>query len=270
MTKKVDQDLSTALRAAAAALRQRQSAAPTENEIFAYVNGELSAEKRQQVEEAISLDPEAAELARDFALFHEAATPGEAAYLSPNELAEDWEAIQARIAPRRFVAARQSAQPVTIRLLAVALAASLVLALSLAAWGFFERKGRFDAAKQLAAALEPQVNVDLYLLTEVVPRGSAPAEPPLTRLARGKQVYWLQLAPRERPILPSYRLEVRSLLDLAGAPVWTADRLLSRPDWTFSIALPRLAFGPGTYELRLVGEGGDRPLAVYRIEIPGS
>jgi len=209
----------------------------------------------------IRSDPEAADLARDLALFHaEPPARGEPGHLSAHEVARDWKALRERLPSRRKDAVRWA---IAASLVAVALPAIWL-------WGWSQRNARLEAEQRLAAALQPQVNVEPYTLWEPTPRGTAPEEPrPVTLDARGA-VLWLRLALLGKPSYEDYRLEVRAL-DQPGQPVlWRRDGLTFYSDGSFSIAFPRAALSPGTYELRLLGiaRGAESRLATYRIRIP--
>lgn len=260
---KTNAELVAALRSYAAQERLASGHRVTEDEVIAYVNGELSGEQRERVEEAISLDPEAAELARDFAMFPEAPAPGEEGYLSPFDLARDWKALRARI---------DVPEPIPARLApALALAACLLAVAGLSFWGFLQRSARLETAEQLTAALAPKINVQPYTLHQASPRGTVPgAQRPPDRLDGNEDVFWLRLIVSDQPRYERYRLEVRPLDLPEQSPLWSDDRLKLYSDGTFSVALPRAFLPPGRYELRIVGfrQGRKEPVTAYRIEIP--
>jgi hypothetical protein len=259
---KTPSKVAAAFRAYAAKARPAADRQVSEDEIAAYVAGELAGEERARVEEAISLDPEAADLARDLALFDaDPPAPGHPAYLTPQELARDWERLRERLPPG---AARRRG---FVRL---AIAASLIALPGIWLWGWSQRSARLEAEQRLAAALAPQVNVEPYTLWQPSVRGTAPAEPrPVTLDARGDAV-WLRLGVVGKPSYEDYRLEVRAL-DRPGQPLlWRRDGLTLYSDGSFSIAFPRAALPAGSYELRIVGieRGAESRLATYRIRTP--
>lgn len=252
--------LSTAFRAHAARSRPADRRV-SEDEITAYVKGELLGEERERVEEAISLDPEAADLARDLALFHaEPPGPGEPWHLSAHELASDWKALRKRLPSHRTELVRWA---IAASLVAVALPA-------ISLWGWSQRNARLEGEQRLAAALQPQVNVEAYTLWEPTPRGTAPAQPRAVTLRARGEAFWLRLGVVDKPRYDDYRLEVSALDRPAEPLLWRRDGLTLYPDGSFSVAFPRAALPPGTYELRLMGlDGGtEARLATYRIRIP--
>jgi hypothetical protein len=264
---KTPSELSAALRAQAAKARLAKDTV-SEAEIAAYVDGKLSSEQRERVQEAIALDPAAAELARDLALFRPAQSPDEPGFLTPQQLADDWQAL------RRRIGAAAAAADITAPRRShgwqwLALAAALLVVSGVVIWGFAQRAGRREAEQRLAAALAPQVNVEPYTLSPAVVRGATPTEPPPMPLAVRGDAVWLRLAVLGRPGHESYRLEVRSVDHPEGAPLWTRDGLELYSDGSFSVAFPRAALPPGGYELRVVGvdHGVEHGVASYRIRL---
>jgi|SRR6185436_14235010 len=263
---KTPSKLSTAFRAFAARARPATGQRVSDDDVAAYVTGKLPVAERERVMEAIARDPETAELAYDLALFHgPPPAPGEPGYLTPQQMADDWVALRARVERLEPVGPTRSRA-----LVRLAVAACLLVLPGVWLWGWSQRNARVEAEERLAAALQPQVNVEPYTLWETSVRGTAPDVPrPVTLDARG-EVIWLRLGVLGKPSYDDYRLEVRAL-ERRGQPVlWRRDGLTLYPDGSFSVAFPRAALRPGSYELRLLGvEGGaESRLATYRIRIP--
>lgn len=265
---KTPSKLSAALRARAAASRPPLDRQVSEEEMAAYLDGKLEGEERARVEEAISLDPAAGGLVRDLAMFDAAEpSPGDPAYLTPPEVARDWAAL------RRRLGRRPPPQPFPPFSLPLTIAASLLIIMGTWLWGWTQRNGRLQAEERLAEARAPQVNVEPYTLWQPSTRGVVPAEePPPVRLEGRGDAIWLRLALLGETRHDAYRLEVRAL-DRPGEPLlWRLDGLALYSDGTFSVAFPRAALPPGTYELRVVGtdRGAEHQAAVYRIRVPAA
>ena len=263
---KTPSKLSTAFRAFAARARPATGQRVSDDDVAAYVTGKLPVAERERVMEAIARDPETAELAYDLALFHgPPPAPGEPGYLTPQQMADDWVALRARVERLEPVGPTRSRA-----LVRLAVAACLLVLPGVWLWGWSQRNARVEAEERLAAALQPQVNVEPYTLWETSVRGTAPDVPrPVTLDARG-EVIWLRLGVLGKPSYDDYRLEVRAL-ERRGQPVlWRRDGLTLYPDGSFSVAFPRAALPSGSYELRLLGVEGsvESRLATYRIRIP--
>jgi len=221
--------------------RDRLGPPPTDEELFAFMRGELSPADEARVRELLIAYPELARaMAEPF--------PGEdEAELSEIEMAVHWNALQKRIhgdATQRRTRAWQWTS--------AALAAALVVA--------FVGLVRFRQE-----SLAPRVASDAQLLLPDGQRGAGDPFPPLT--AQGDS-FVLMASLINPPPFPAYQLEIVD----AGASniVWTSAALQRPANDTFQIVVPRSFLAAGKYRIIVYGVNGARQerLASYSLRVP--
>lgn len=221
--------------------RDRLGPPPTDEELFAFMRGELPPADEARVRELLIAYPE---LARAMAEPFPGEDEGE---LSEIELASHWSALQKRIHGDAVLRRTRAWQWTS-----AALAAALVVA--------FVGLVRFRQE-----SLAPRVASDAQLLLPDGQRGAGDPFPPLT--AQGDS-FVLMASLINPPAFASYRLEIVE----AGASriLWTSPELQRPANDTFQIVVPRAFLRPGKYRIVIYGVNGARQerLASYSLRAP--
>jgi hypothetical protein len=269
--------------------RERFGAPPEDEELLAYAAGELPAEAAARVREYVALHPELVPVLAGPVPDPDPAMPGDPAYLSDEELEQDWQALEARLGklapvlPHARAAAARPEPPAVSTPAAASPGAVVQLRRAVQGWRLSTLAAGllaavlgglyFDSARevrQLAEeARQPRVGPEHRLLLPDGRRGAGGEQPaipvPLPPDARD-----LLLMPTliNHPAYPSYRLEVVALPeDGPEKPIWSLPGLVRRRDDSFEILVPRDALDPGRYRLELYGEGRQEPLATYTVQV---
>jgi hypothetical protein len=225
--------------------RKRMGDPPAAEEVLAYMSGALSAEEEERIRERLVCYPE---LVRTLtAPFPEKnPRPGEPDYVSDEEMATEWTAIQQRIhgAPSRTTRAVQFWR-------AYAVAATLLLVIGGIWWN-----------------VHPRLNAPLVVQEQALEgdgtRG-ATAEEFQTITAKGDEI--LLILPIYDATSDQLRLKI---IDVSANPPrvrWSTDRLQRRGQ-SMSVLVPMhfLERG-GKYRIVLYGNDG-APLTTYSVRVP--
>ena len=220
--------------------RRRLGAPPTNEELFAFMRGELSSDDEARVRELLIAYPE---LAR--AMAEPFPEDGE---LSEAELASHWNSLQKRIhgdpAQRRVRYWQRTS---------AALAAAMILAFGGLVW-------------QRQASLAPRVATSRHLL---LPDGQRGAGEPATVISADGNAFVLIASLIDPPACDAYRLEI---VTAGGAPrtLWRSAALGRPGNDTFEIVVPRAFLAPGLYKVIVYGVTGERQeqLSSYSLRVP--
>jgi hypothetical protein len=227
--------------------RQRRIEPPTAEEMLAFTRGELTAEEAARIRERLIAHPE---LVRTLtAPFPEPAEPGHPDYLSDDEFAERWAALQKR---------RQ--RPEGGRVLQFWRAFGAIAAALAVVFGTMLWRERMELRKPRAVWEQ----LDLYPDGRRGPGGES------NQLTAGGDSVLLLPELGTDPSIDSYRAEI---VDAAVDPprmVWKSDALHRSDNGSLVILVRRDFFKPGKYQLRVYGITGARqePLSTYTIRVP--
>jgi hypothetical protein len=254
----------------AARARRKLGEPPLNEELLALFRRPLGAAEAARAREFLVAHPELVPILNEPVEPPEPAGPGDPAYLTDDEVEQDWEALQDRL---RIVAAtaRGPAPPPRVRRrgrdarlwITMAAAVSAVAFSGLWLWsqaavGRLEREAR-----------EPRINPEHRLLLPDGQRGGAtPGQPPIL-LSPEAEAHLLRPALIEQRAYPEYRLVVVEVREGDERMVWSASGLTLRDDDTVEVLVPRGFFGAGRYRLELYGvaEGRTDLLATYTVEL---
>jgi hypothetical protein len=226
-----------------AADHQRRIEPPTAEEMLAYTRGELPPEEAARIRERLIAYPE---LVRTLtAQFPEGAQPGHPDYLSDDEFAGRWAALQKR---------RQ--HPEGGRVLQFwrafgAIAATLALVFGAMLW---------RAQTELK---NPHLLVQQVLMPDGQ-RGGGDAATAVT--AQGE--FFLLVPFVGESAAESFRADIVAVN--SGKAIWTSNAVRRNPDDSVMIVVPRRFFRSGRYQVRLYEINGARqePLSTYTIRVP--
>lgn len=259
--------------------RGRVGPEPTEEELWAYHRGDLSAEEADRFEERLAHYPDSVRLLAAFT--GEEPAPGDPDFLPEEEQARAWGELETRLDGSRregepaasalqdpapaclpAYARRRRVLPVLERIAAV----GLVLVLG-ALW-LVQRERSEELSRRVDELHGPQVIGEERLIALDASR-RGPRDGRTLRLPPRTDAYHLTLALYEAPIFPEYRLEIVPEGRPQARPLWSRSGLRRQPDDTFSLYLPGDFLPPGRYELRLYGleDGSERLLASYPLEV---
>lgn len=250
-------DFTAAVRTLAAERGERAGDHPDPEEIAAYADGELAAERAEAIREHLAVCPECAGLVLDYAeLAPEPAADG----TGMAEVAAAYKAVRSDLGlpPERDRSTADrgaSADSLMPWLLAAAALAAVVLGL----WGWSQHRA-------LVAASSPRINI---ATADLDPKGSdqVRGEEPDRRLdlTSGATVF-LSVPGIDDP----GPLRV-AIVDSEGRERWTLDGARrERVLGNLALYLPPGSLPPGSYEVRLLPAGGGSPLATYRLEVGGA
>jgi hypothetical protein len=230
--------------------RHHLGAPPTNDELFAFMRGELSAEDEARVRELLIAYPElASAIAEPFP--DDDAQPGDSGYLSDAEMTSHWQSLQKRIhgdvvrMPVRFW-----------RRTSAALAAVLVVAFAGLAW---------QTMRLRRELVSPRVASDSQLLFPDGQRG--PAEAIATLTTHGEA--YLLTTPLINPgDFTAFRLEL--VETGASHTLWSSPPLQRPANDAFQILIPHAFLPPGRYQMIVYGVSGERQerLATYSLRVP--
>jgi hypothetical protein len=230
---------------------------PAPEELVAWSRGELSESEAAHMRERLAYYPDlAAALSED-----DEAAEDEAPLLTREQLANDWELIQQRMAPTvspQVAAAkgmRWRAWMTAIPVLATFMFAGLWVR-SLYTIGTLRRQIE-----------QPRENVERVDLYAGVPRG-APSPTPIVLPPSTKHIFFT-LNVAEELQARAFRVEIRNLDTTPPTVIWKNPVMRSR-DGTFSIEVPR-SFLPGqTYQINLHADTSTEPIASNTIWLASS
>jgi hypothetical protein len=267
--------------------RQRMGEPPTVEEVEAYLRGDLAAADANRVRQLLVYYPELADALEAPFPHPYQGRPGDADFLSEEEAAQDWAALQARISSpqiaavngrragppselampraagrrsRRFWGWEQDLRPWQLSGLAAALLAVFLGGLLLRSQQELHRLQR--------EIKEPRANLEHRLLLPDGQRGG-PAEQPPIPLSSQADYFLFIPALIDQSEYPDYQLD---LLDLSATPprrIWSGKGLSRRSDDTFEVLVPRAFLSPGKYKFVLSGLSGTekRVLATYTVRL---
>jgi len=208
--------------------RRRLGPPPGNEELFAFMRGELSPEREALVRELLIAYPELARaMAEPFP---------EEGDLSEVELDAHWSSLQKRI----------HGDPVLHRIrfwqrTSAALAAAMILAFGGIVW-------------QRQASVAPSVATSKYLLLPEGQRGTGDAA---TLVTADDASYVLVTSLIDPPKYDAYRLEIAAA-DPASRTLWSSSALRRPDNDTFEIVVPRAFLAPGNYQVVVWGVSGAR------------
>lgn len=261
------EDFDRALGAIMAEKREQLGGPPTPEELLAYLDGELDGAARESIEARIAVYPEAARALADLSSFPDVEPAPGTAEPTDEEVAATWQALRRKLGdvkPARPTPPR----PVEIgprRRTSVWKLAAAALVMLAAGW-----TGGFLAGRN-ASAPQPQAAVNVTI-SELAPLTDATRSAPETvELPAGSEELVLVLGLADEGRFTEYRAEV---VDAAGARLWSGQGLRPTALGTFHLAFRRGALAPGTYQILLYGQEGERGtlLATYGLrllEAPG-
>lgn len=239
-----------------AQLRAKLGDPPTAEEMLAYSRGELSEEQAARVRELLVAYPD---LARAYTEpFPDAPQPGDADYLSDEEVAASWEALKQR---RAAANAPSRARILSFRSMPTAIAAVLALVFA----------GLFAQAEMRARRYQEELSRPLVVGDEVKLSPSTPTrggeEPPKTVETDGGAYRFAPRLSGVREFYGHYRIEI---VDRADQRVmWSDTTAKRRRDDSFDLIVPRRFLPPGDYEIRISGiHHKDHLLGVFDFRIP--
>ena len=227
-----------------------RNAPPTEEQLLAYARGELHGDEEARVRELLVDYPELARNLRNPSSAD--VQPGDDDYLSDDELAEDWSAIQARLHP---VPVRTAGRVLPFWP-TLAAAAALVLVC-----GGLLLRGR---SEPLRPGATPSVAIEDIFLTSDARRGP----PEIVTVSSDADLLFTAPLLSEREY-PDYALDIVEADGVLGRTVWTSNGLRRRLDGTFHILVPRGYLKPGRYRLVVHGLDGAKrnELAHYTVQV---
>lgn len=225
--------------------RRRLGAAPSAEDVVAYLGGELPAEKEATVRELLVAYPE---LARTLTIpLLEDAEP-----LPGAELDRRWAEFQSRLAPSHAAPRAEGGRVLRFWRAAAALAAALAVLFGALLWRAQSRLAEPRAAWQIAV-----LEMDGH-------RG--PAAPATVVRPAGESLILVVPLIGTSPYR-EYRLDLTS----GKRTLWRSEPLRRDDDTTsFSIDVPGAYLEPGRYRVELYGVDGAREekLATYSLQVP--
>lgn len=232
-----------ASRALMAEDRQRFGEPPTAEEVMALTRGELPAEEAARVRERLVAYPD---LVRTLTVPFptEGARPGDQDYMSDDEFATHWAALQKR---------RQ--RPSGGRVLQFWQAFGAIAAALAVVFGALFWQAKSELTKPRAVWEQ-----------EIYPDGRRGGGEASTELAADVESFLLVTGDSA---FEKYRVEI---VDVAANPpqtLWRSDSVTRRADGALAIVVHRKLFKPGKYQLVLYGVSGARqePLSTYTIRV---
>jgi hypothetical protein len=217
--------------------RRRLGPPPTNEELFAFMRGELSSDDEARVRELLIAYPELARaMSEPF--------PGEGD-LSEIELAAHWKSLQTRIhghpAERRVRFWQRTS---------AALAAAMILAFGGIVW-------------QRQASLAPRVTTSHVLMTDVQ-RGSGDAA---TLIPAGDDSFELVVSMIGPDRFDRYRLELTTAA--AARTLWNSEPMRRPDNDTFRVVVPGRFLAAGRYQVVVWGVSGARQerIAAYPFRV---
>ncbi|HEX5757835.1 MAG TPA: hypothetical protein VF121_01440 [Thermoanaerobaculia bacterium] len=232
--------------------RQRLGEAPTAEELVAYAHGELPPAGAGRVQEYLALHPELARALAEPVSESDRAEPGAPGFLSAEEIASDWTALQARLEPAR---------PRRDRLWRpLALAASLLAVVS---GGLYVQSQR-----EVRELREPRANPEQRLL---LPDGGRGAAGPDILLPPAADHFLLTPVLVGHPDFADYRLKIIDVSGREPRVIWDRTGLRRLSNDTFELWVPRAFLSSEEYRLELYGIDESRKetlLAKYTLRLP--
>lgn len=203
---------------------------PTDEEMLAYTRGELTAEEEARVQERLSCYPELVRtLTEPFPM--EGAEPGDADYLSDDEFAAHWTAMQKRM---KGAARRDNGRVLQFWRWSAAMAAALALVFGSLLWQERSRHAR------------PEVWADQIILPDG--RRGATETPVLP--ARGPNIVliaWLANG-------GDYEQHEIEIVDYERkTTVWRTALAMNDDNDYLTVAVPREFLAPGKYQMQVYG-----------------
>lgn len=233
--------------------RKRNSEPPTAEEMLAYSRGELSADEEARVRERLLSYPELVRtLTAQFPM--EGAEPGHPDYLTDEEFARYWGALQKRMNRKGILQFPQSW---------TALAAALALV-----FGALFMHAEWKARRLARELSEPRVAADEQLLLPDGQRGGGDAS---AVLRAGGESSLLVVPLISQPQFELYQLELVDLNASVPRTLWSSDPLHRRDNDSFAVLVPRSFLKAGKYQIVMVGISGERRerLSTYSLRVPG-
>ena len=231
--------------------RRRLGEPPTAEEMLAYTRGELSAETAGRVRAWLVCNPDLARaLMQPFPA--DDAKPGDPDFLSPEELAKHWTALQQRIhVPASMGRVLQFPSRWT------ALAAAVALVFAGLYWQAESKARRLDRQLHEPRALESQL---------LLPDGRRGGDLATPLTASGERIV-LDLALFNASRFATYRVEMSD----ETRPPWRSAAIRAADEETLSVDVSRTYLKPGKYQIVVFGIEGAREerLDSYTLRVPG-
>lgn len=227
--------------------RQRLGPPPTVEEIEAYENGQLSAEDEERVRALLVCYPD---LARTLVRHDQpdAPRPGDADFLSQDQLTKDWKALQERIHGRE-----PSGRVLRFWRISAAIAATLAVIFGGLLW---------RARSELG---QPVIAYEYVLSSDAV-RGTADQ---VTTVSPDGEHVLLTIVKDGAPGFDQYRVDILRSASTPSRRVWSG-RARPSPDHRYvSIVVPTRFLDAGSYEVELFGvrDGREERLATYPFRV---
>ncbi len=271
--------LASGIHALAKEARNELGSPPTPEELRAYLEDRLTAGEKERIQDYIALFPECAELLMDMKSFPDIATSSEEWRISDQEMREARRRIQKELAAGKESPASVKtfrikrffkslfARPWTPAW-GLATAFALLLTCGLNLMLSLRNQELREAVRELS---KPQAGVSLHHLTpddEATMRSDAGDERTIL-VSREVDRLVLLLNPRVLQPYPDYRVEISDAASPEAGVLWQQERLRRSPDYNFALSIPRAFLKPGSYQIRLYGQGdrAEEPIAEYRVRI---
>lgn len=233
----------------AMAERRNQLADASSNEqLFAFMRGELSAEETDRVRQFLLAYPDLID-AMNEPFPEDEAAPGEPGHVSDTEVGRRFAEL------KRELEGGGEVVPFRPRVV-FAIAAALVLAFGALLWQNFAL--RRDVRAPLLVQ-DPQV---------LMPSGHRGGSTERVMLRRDGEAYVVAVSLLSQVDFASFRLELVKAGETRA--VWRSGRMAAPADGVFRLAMRHSAIAAGDYDLLLYGINGDREelLATYSIRVP--
>jgi hypothetical protein len=235
--------------------RRKLGEPPTAEEMLAYSRGELSGEKAGHVRAWLACNPDLVRaLMEPFPAGD--AKPGDADFLSSEELAKQWAILQRSIGSSTETSARVYQFPSRW----TALAAALALVFAGLYWQAESKARRLTREMHEPQAIESQL---------LLPDGRRGAEQATMLTAQGEHIV-LDVALFDSTRFETYQVEMRDANADPAKASWRSGAIRAAGDETLSIDVSRAYLKPGKYQLVVFGLDGAREqrLDTYTLRVP--
>ncbi|HEX8153631.1 MAG TPA: hypothetical protein VF698_10915 [Thermoanaerobaculia bacterium] len=239
--------------------RERLGPPPREDEVLAYLRGELPEAEAERVRDLLVCYPELA-----LAVSEAHSEDDDPGILSEHELAQNWAVLRSRTESFR----RRTAEPKPWTLARVSPLAA-VLMIGVASIALLQWRWSHERDRLIRQLREPRVHGTRHALDAIGTRG--PSGPRPYRLPADEENFLLAPTLVNQPEFPEYRIDIVNVMVKPPATLWSRSGFRRHPrDGTLELSVPRAFLPPGIYRLDVYGLGATSPelLASYLVEAP--